>query len=126
MLATSNTGKIGRGFNWKNAGEWTGRVEIGKEEISGSKRSMYGYTLTYSRLYTEKRLSSVFSPDGTLISASAAPHCGASQRRVRLGSAQLGVHHETSFVRASNVTDIIKQCNDVPLAAKERRKKNKY
>ena len=49
MLATANAGKIGRGFG-KNAGEWTGRVEIGKEEISGSKRSMYGYVLTYSRL----------------------------------------------------------------------------
>ena len=34
----------------KNAGEWTGRVEISKEEIPGSKRSMYGYILTYSRL----------------------------------------------------------------------------
>ena len=34
----------------KNAGEWTGRVEIIKEEIPGSKRSMYGYILTYSRL----------------------------------------------------------------------------
>ena len=34
----------------KNAGEWTGRVEINKEEIPGSKRSMYGYILTYSRL----------------------------------------------------------------------------
>ena len=33
----------------KNAGEWTGRVEISKEEIPGSKRSMYGYILTYSR-----------------------------------------------------------------------------
>ena len=32
--------KIGRGFR-KNAGEWTGRVEINKEEIPGSKRSMY-------------------------------------------------------------------------------------
>ena len=32
MLATANTGKIGRGFG-KNAGEWTRRVEIGKEEI---------------------------------------------------------------------------------------------
>ena len=41
--------KIGRGFG-KNAGEWTGRVEISKEEIPGSKRSMYGYILTYSRL----------------------------------------------------------------------------
>ena len=27
----------------KNAGEWTGRVELSKEEIPGSKRSMYGY-----------------------------------------------------------------------------------
>ena len=27
----------------KNACEWTGRVEISKEEIPGSKRSMYGY-----------------------------------------------------------------------------------
>ena len=41
--------KIGRGFG-KNAGEWTGRVEISKEETPGSKRSMYGYILTYSRL----------------------------------------------------------------------------
>ena len=37
--------KIGRGF-----GEWTGRVEISQEEISGSRRSMYGYILTHSRL----------------------------------------------------------------------------
>ena len=49
VLATANTGKFGRGFG-KNAGEWTGRVEISKEEIPGSKRSMYGYILTYSRL----------------------------------------------------------------------------
>ena len=37
----------------KNAGEWTGRVEISKEELPGSKRSMYGYILTYSRLERE-------------------------------------------------------------------------
>ena len=37
----------------KNAGEWTGRIEINKEEVSGNKRSMYGYILTYSRLYRE-------------------------------------------------------------------------
>ena len=49
VLATANTGKIERGFV-KNAGEWTGRVEIGKEEIPGSKLSMYGYILTYSGL----------------------------------------------------------------------------
>ena len=41
--------KIGRGFG-KKAGEWTGRVEISKEELPGSKRRMYGYILTYSRL----------------------------------------------------------------------------
>ena len=35
---------------WKNAGEWTGRVEISEDEIPGGKRSMYGYILTYSRL----------------------------------------------------------------------------
>ena len=44
--------KIGRGFG-KNAGEWTGRVEISKEEFPGSTRSMYGYILTYSRLEGE-------------------------------------------------------------------------
>ena len=49
VLATANTGEIGRGFG-KNTGEWTRRVEISKEEIPGSKRSMYGYILTYSRL----------------------------------------------------------------------------
>ena len=52
MLAIANTGKIGSGFG-KNAGEWTGRVEISKEEIRGSKRRMYGYILTYSRLERE-------------------------------------------------------------------------
>ena len=26
----------------KNAGEWAGRVEISKEELPGSKRSIYG------------------------------------------------------------------------------------
>ena len=48
VLATANTGKIGRGFGI-NAGE---RMEKGrnKEEIPGNKRSMYGYILTYSRL----------------------------------------------------------------------------
>ena len=37
----------------KNAGEWTRRVEISKEEIPGSKHSMHGYILTYSRLQRE-------------------------------------------------------------------------
>ena len=42
-LATANTGKTRVRFG-KNAGEWTERVEISKEEIPGSKRNMYGYT----------------------------------------------------------------------------------
>ena len=37
----------------KNAGEWTGRVEISKKEHPGSYHSMYGYILTYSRLERE-------------------------------------------------------------------------
>ena len=37
----------------KNAREWTGRVEISEEELPGSKRSMCGYILTYSRLERE-------------------------------------------------------------------------
>ena len=49
MSAIANTEEIGRGFG-KNAGEWTGGVAISKEEIPGSKRSMYDYILTYSRL----------------------------------------------------------------------------
>ena len=49
VLATANTEKIGRDFD-NNAGEWTGRVEISKEEIPGSKRNIYSYILTYSRL----------------------------------------------------------------------------
>ena len=49
VLATANTEEIRRGFG-KNAGGWTGRVKIIKEEIPGSKRSMYGYILIYSRL----------------------------------------------------------------------------
>ena len=49
VLATTNIGKTQKRFG-QNAGEWTGRVKISKEEISGSKRSIYGYILTYSRL----------------------------------------------------------------------------
>ena len=49
VLATANTGEIGRGFG-KNADEWTGRVEISKEGIPGSKRSRYDYIPSYSRL----------------------------------------------------------------------------
>ena len=44
-----NTKKLGQVFE-KSAGELTRRVEVNKEEILGSKLSMYGNTLTYSRL----------------------------------------------------------------------------
>ena len=36
-------------FRKKYSGEWTGKVEINKEEISCSKLSEYGIILTYSR-----------------------------------------------------------------------------
>ena len=49
MLAIANTGEIGRGFG-KNAGEWTRGVEISREQTPGSKLSMYGSIITYSRL----------------------------------------------------------------------------
>ena len=52
MLAIANTGEIGRGFG-KNAGEWTGRVEISKEEIAGSTCSMHGYKRICCRLKGE-------------------------------------------------------------------------
>ena len=43
---------------------------------------MWLYTDLLQALKGE-RLSSVFSPDGTLISASAAPHCGGKEKRVQ-------------------------------------------
>ena len=52
MSAATNTGKTQERF-WKNLDEWTGRVEISKEEIPGSKRGMRGNILTYSRLEKE-------------------------------------------------------------------------
>ena len=41
-LATANTGKIGRGLG-KNAGEWTGRVEIKKKSLAVSVACMAIY-----------------------------------------------------------------------------------
>ena len=49
VLATANTGEIRRGFG-KNTGEWTRTIEKRKEEIPGSKRGVYSYILSYSRL----------------------------------------------------------------------------
>ena len=50
MLATANTGKIGRGFR-KNAGEWTGRVEISKEELPVSVAYMVMKEVEFSNYY---------------------------------------------------------------------------
>ena len=41
---------------------------------------MYGLYTDLLQALKGERLSSVFSPDGTLISASAAPHCGVGQQ----------------------------------------------
>ena len=41
--------KNSRGLG-NNAGEWVREVEVSKEEIPGSKHSMYGYILPYSSL----------------------------------------------------------------------------
>ena len=42
---------MGRGFG-KNAGEWTGRVEISKEDLPGSKRNMYGHHGNHNIFFT--------------------------------------------------------------------------
>ena len=49
MVDAANTVKILDRFG-KNAGEWTGRVKISKEELPGSERSLHGNILNYSRL----------------------------------------------------------------------------
>ena len=41
---------------------------------------MHGYYIDLLRAFKGERLNSVFSPDGTLISASAAPQCGVVNR----------------------------------------------
>ena len=61
-----------------------GRVENSKEDIPGSKSSMHGYILTYSRLSGEP-LHAGFSTDGALISASAVPHYGVILCELRQG-----------------------------------------
>ena len=44
VLTTANTGEIGRGFAKIQVNGPEGRIS--KEEIPGSKRTMYGYILT--------------------------------------------------------------------------------
>ena len=72
VLATANTGEIGKGFG-KNEGEWTGSVEISKEEIPGSKHSIMAI---YWPTPGFKGRTFKLCSHQTLISASAAPHCG--------------------------------------------------
>ena len=48
VLATANTGEIGKGFGKMQVNGPEDRLS--KEGIPGSKHSMYGYILTYSRL----------------------------------------------------------------------------
>ena len=50
LLATANTRKKNQERFGKNAGKWTGSVELSTKEIPDSKRITYGYILTYSRL----------------------------------------------------------------------------
>ena len=66
----------------ENVGEWTGRVEISEEEIPCSKRSMYGYILTYPGPdFKGRTLKLCALNDGTLICASAAPHFGGKKEQ---------------------------------------------
>ena len=51
---------LGEGLE-KSEGEWTGRVEISKEEIPGSKRSMYGYIIDLLLALKGEPLSSVLN-----------------------------------------------------------------
>ena len=50
VLATANTREIGRGFGKKMQVSGPEGLKISKEEIPGSKRSVYGYILTHLRL----------------------------------------------------------------------------
>ena len=75
MLATANTEKSGEVLE-KNAGEWTARVEISKEEIPASKRSMYGYLYTDAlQALNVLPVSSVFSPKSTFTGDSRRVSC---------------------------------------------------
>ena len=60
MLTTANT----HTHTHKNPCHLTGRMEISKEEILGSKRSIHDLL----QALKGESVSSVFSPDGTLIS----------------------------------------------------------
>ena len=48
-----------------------------KEEIAGSRRSMHAYFVDLLQALKGEALSLGFSADGSLVSASAVPHCRA-------------------------------------------------
>ena len=76
VIATANTGKARERF-WKNAGKWTGSIELArKKTLAVSVACVALYWPTPGFKGVGEPSSSVFSTDGTLISASAAPHCG--------------------------------------------------
>ena len=76
MLATANARKTQRGFG-KMQVNGPGGLKISKEEISGSKRSMHGYSdLLQALRGAGEPLRSGFSTDGPLISASVVPRYG--------------------------------------------------
>ena len=73
MLATANAGKNREGF-WKNAGEWTVRVEINEEEQlkitrinkktkkyehAGEKRRQYSHTQQYVAAITQTMIQKI-------------------------------------------------------------------
>ena len=60
----------------KKVDRWIRKVDFGKEEIPGSKRSMRGYILTNYRLHRENLWALASQQMGSLISASAVPQCG--------------------------------------------------
>ena len=74
VLATANTGKTRKRF-WKKC-RWMDRKGRNKQGRNPWQKTsqVWLYTDLFQALKGE-RLRSVFSPDGTLISASAAPHC---------------------------------------------------
>ena len=57
-------------------------LEISQEKIPGSKRSMYGYIYWPTPGCKGRTFKLSVSTDGTLISASAAPHCGVEKEEI--------------------------------------------
>ena len=73
MLATSNRGKIGRVWG-ENSGEWTGRVEISKEEIRARASTDNNSIMIPSRrVVSQCILFCTFQQTGAMLYISSAP-----------------------------------------------------